>query len=53
MLELIEWNLFIAETPMEPAALARKATDLQLRILLPEEDGATRGDQAEARGVST
>ena len=53
MLELIEWNLFIAEKPMEPAALARKVTDLQLRILLPEEDYAARGETAKARGVST
>jgi AcrR family transcriptional regulator len=53
IVELIEWNLFIAETPMEPAALARQVTDLQLRVLLPQEEDAARGERAEARGVST
>lgn len=36
ILELVEWNLFIAARPLDPQALARKVTDLQLRVLLPE-----------------
>jgi hypothetical protein len=52
IVELIEWNLFIAETPLEPAALARHVTDLQLRVLRPEEAAARRA-LPEERGVMT
>jgi len=34
ILEIVEWNLFIAARPLEPEVLARKVTDLQLRVLL-------------------
>ena len=36
ILEVVEWNLFIAARPLDPHALARKVTDLQLRVLLPQ-----------------
>ena len=36
ILEIVEWNLFLAARPLDPHALARKVTDLQLRVLLPE-----------------
>jgi AcrR family transcriptional regulator len=39
ILEIVEWNLFIAEWPLDPEALARKVTDLQLRVLLPDAGG--------------
>ncbi len=35
ILEIVEWNLFIAERALAPEALARKVTELQLRVLLP------------------
>jgi len=35
ILEIVEWNLFIAERPLAPEVLARKVTELQLRVLLP------------------
>jgi AcrR family transcriptional regulator len=38
ILEIVEWNLFIAERPLGPQALARKVTELQLRLLLPRAD---------------
>jgi AcrR family transcriptional regulator len=38
ILEIVEWNLFIAERPLDPQALARKVADLQLRVLLPQAD---------------
>jgi AcrR family transcriptional regulator len=53
ILELIEWNLFIAEAPLAPAELARKVTDLQLRVLLPAQGLAARGALPEERGVTT
>jgi AcrR family transcriptional regulator len=34
IVETLEWNLFISEQPAEPRELARKVTDLQLRVLL-------------------
>ena len=37
--ETVEWNLFIAEPPLDPEALARRVTDLQLRVLLPQASG--------------
>jgi AcrR family transcriptional regulator len=41
ILEIVEWNLFLAERPLDPQALARKVTDLQLQVLLPQ-----AGDEA-------
>jgi AcrR family transcriptional regulator len=37
--EIVEWNLFIAEPPLDPQALALRVTDLQLRVLLPQASG--------------
>ena len=37
VLEVVEWNFFIAERPLDPQALARKVADLQLRVLLRHE----------------
>ena len=48
MLEVVEWNLFIAARPLDPQALARKVTDLQLRALLPQ-----AGDEADRNGTRT
>jgi AcrR family transcriptional regulator len=42
ILEIVEWNLFIAERPLDPQALARKVTELQLRVLLPQETESPR-----------
>lgn len=42
VLEIVEWNLFIAERPLDPQALARKVTDLQLRVLLPPQTENTQ-----------
>ena len=46
ILEVVEWNLFIAARPLDPHALARKVTDLQLRVLLPQ-----AGDEADRTGA--
>jgi AcrR family transcriptional regulator len=35
ILEIVEWNLFISTRPLEPEVVARKVTELQLRVLLP------------------
>jgi hypothetical protein len=35
IVEIVEWNLFIAARPLAPEVLARKVTELQLRALLP------------------
>jgi AcrR family transcriptional regulator len=37
ILEVVEWNFFIAERSLDPQALARKVADLQLRVLLRHE----------------
>ena len=46
ILEVVEWNLFIAARPLDPHALARKVTDLQLRVLLPQ-----AGDEVDRNGA--
>ena len=46
ILEVVEWNLFIAARPLDPHALARKVTDLQLRVLFPQ-----AGDEVDRNGA--
>ena len=42
ILEIVEWNLFIGERPLEPEIIARKVTELQLRVLRPYPGEASR-----------
>jgi len=42
IVEIVEWNLFLAATPLDPKLLARKVTNLQLAVLLPPEEGEPR-----------
>jgi AcrR family transcriptional regulator len=50
MLEIVEWNLFIAEKPLAPQALAKKVTGLQLRALRPQAGEEAAAAAAEGEG---